>query len=183
MRHRRFAAALALLAFASLAHAEHFEYAIDLQGTYSVGGTDGCVPPDFNQPACPRHGSLMGRLSFDTPMSGDGSWSITDHFGDITDFSIDLGALPGDSLYGGVNVNGGVPNGFVQASDLSESFYFDWATRTATYKYDYGDHGAFGSFAGTMLALPEPAAPGLLLAGMLVVAGARRRAARAQAQA
>ena len=176
MRHRRFLAAAALLAFTSLARAEHFEYDIDLQGTYSLGGTEGCTPPNFSEPACPRNGFLMAHLSFDTPMDGDGSWSITDHFGDITDFSIDLGALPGDSLYGGVNVNGGVPNGFVTASDQTETFSFDWATRTASYTYDYGYHGAFGTFAGTMLALPEPAAPLMLLAGLMAVAGVRRRA-------
>ena len=60
MRTRRLLAAAALLAASALAHAEHFQYDLDLSGTYSLGGTEGCTPPDFDQPACPRNGTLIG---------------------------------------------------------------------------------------------------------------------------
>jgi len=180
MRPRHWPAAIALLAAAVTAHAEHFQYRVDLSGTYSEGGTDGCYPPDFNQPACPQPGKLTATLSFDTPDNSDGSYSIEGNFGDITDFSVNLGEMPEDSLFGGVNVVNGAPNGSVQAADQSETFTFDWASRSATYVYDYGYHNPNGSFAGTLSAVPEPAPTPLMLtalAGMVGVAlrrGARR---------
>ena len=176
MRHRRMLAAAALLTTALAARAEHFEYAVELTGTYSAGGTEGCTPPLFDQPACPQTGSLSGLLSFDTPTSGDGSWTIEGNFGDITDFSVNLGSLDSELLFGGVNVIDGAPNGSVGPSDGSESFVFDWATRSVSYDYDYGYHSPNGTFLGTLVAVPEPATALLLLAGVAGAAfGWRRR--------
>ena len=179
MRHRRMLAAAALLTTALAAHAEHFEYRVELTGTYSEGGTDGCTPPLSDQPACPRAGSLSGLLSFDTPASGDGSWSIEGSFGDITDFSVTLGSLDSEDLYGGVNVMGGSPSGSARPLDGSESFTFDWATRTASYDYDYGDYAPNGSFSGLMSEAPEPPALALMLAalasGLWAARGRQRR--------
>ncbi|MFL6696433.1 MAG: PEP-CTERM sorting domain-containing protein [Vitreoscilla sp.] len=159
------------------AHAEHFQYAVSLSGTYSGGGTEGCFPP-FDQPACPRSGSLSAVMSFDTPIDGDGSWLIEPGLTDIADFSISLGAFSTDLLVGGISVTGGAPQGTVQALDDSESFSFDWATRTARFTYDYGYHAPNGSFAGSLSAVPEPAVALLMLAGLGLGAatrGERRR--------
>lgn len=183
MRHRHLLAASVLLAASFAARAEHFQYAVSLTGTYSEGGTEGCFPPDFNQPACPRAGSLSALLSFDTPGNADGSYTIEGDFGDITDFSVTLGSLQSatESLFGGVNLNNGIPNGTVQAFDQSETFTFDWADRSASYSYNYGNHAANGVFAGSLSAVPEPATLGLMLAGLASVAGiGRRRALRGQ---
>ena len=166
MRHRRMLAAAALLTTALAAHAEHYEYAVALTGTYSIGGAEGCSAPLFSEPACPRAGSLSGLLSFDTPASGDGSWTIEGNFGDITDFSVNLGSLDSELLFGGVNVIDGAPNGSVGPSDGSESFVFDWATQSASYDYDYGYHAPNGMFSGTLIAVPEPTTALLLLAGL-----------------
>jgi len=179
MRRLRILAAAALTATAAAAHAEHFQYAIDLTGTYSIGGSEGCAPPDFDQPACPRAGKLSAMLSFDTPSGADGSYMVGS---DITNFVVTLGALPEDFLFGGVNLTGGIPNGSVEAFDESERFSFDWATREAWYSYDYGYHGANGNFAGALLAaVPDPAPAWTLLAGLAVVGLATRRRAAARA--
>ncbi len=182
MRPRLMLATAALLTTTFAAHAEHFEYKVQLSGTYSQGGTEGCTPPLFDQPACPRPGSLSGLLSFDTPTSGNGSWSIEGNFGDITDFSVDLGFLDSEDLYGGVSVIDGAPNGSVGPLDGSESFAFDWAKRTASFDYDYGYHDANGTFAGTLSAVPEPMTALLLLAGLAGMAGSARRRPSAAAE-
>ena len=174
MRHRLWLAAAALLTSAVAAHAEHFQYAVTLQGTYSAGGTEGCFPPEFDQPACPHPGFLSAMLSFDTPRPGDGPFSITDHYGDITDFLVTLGGMPGDALYGGVEIIDGAANGTVQALDGSEYFSFDSASRTATYTYDFGYHNPNGAFTGLLSTVPEPAVTALMLVGLACVA--RRRA-------
>ena len=180
MRGLRILAAAAMAAAAASAHAEHFQYGLALSGTYSIGGTDGCYPPDFDQPACPRAGSLTATLSFDTPSGSDGSYGVGS---DITNFVVTLGSLPSDFLFGGVNLTGGVPDGNVRAFDDSEKFTFDWATRTAWYSYDYGYHGANGNFSGAMFAAPEPSPAMLLLAGLAAVGviGQRRAARSAKA--
>ncbi len=183
MRHRHLLAAAVLLAASFAARAEHFQYVVSLTGTYSDGGTEGCFPPDFNQPACPRAGSLSALLSFDTPTSADGAYTIAGNFGDVTDFSVSLGSLQSatEMLYGGINLNNGIPNGTVQAFDQTETFTFDWANRSASYSYNYGDHSASGDFLGSLNAVPEPDALGLMLAGLASVAGiGRRRALRGQ---
>lgn len=172
MTRLRILAAAALAAVAATAHAEHFQYAVDLSGTYSIGGTEGCTPPDFDQPACPRAGKLAATLSFDTPSDADGSYMVGS---DITNFVVTLGALPEDFLFGGVNLTSGVPNGGVEAFDESERFSFDWATRSAWYSYDYGYHGANGTFSGTLSAVPEPPLSWTLLAGLAAVGVLRRR--------
>ncbi len=176
MRQRHLIAALALLAGTTAAQARHFEYDLDLQGTYSVGGTEGCYPPDFNQPACPRDGTLTARMSFDTPGNADGSWLIAGSFGDITNFTVDLGNLGSEDLYGGVSLVDGRPSGSVQTLDATDLFGFDWATGRATFSYDYGYHEPNGTFAGTMSAVSEPATAGLLLLGLGALATRRRRA-------
>jgi hypothetical protein len=168
--------ALAALALsAATAHAEHFEYTVALQGIYSGGGSEGCFPPDFNQPACPRPGYLSALLSFDTPGTADGAYLIAQNFGDITNFTVNLGWLPSEALYGGVNLSNGVPNGTVQSADATETFTFDWSAHTATYQYDYGYHASNGSFSGAMYAVPEPSLAVLMLAGLAAVAGIGRR--------
>ena len=178
MKRHRILAAAALAATAAAAHAEHFQYTVNLTGTYSPGGTEGCTPPTFDQPACPRPGKLTAMLSFDTPSGLDGSYMVGS---DITNFVVTLGSLPEDFLFGGVNLTGGIPNGSVEAADESERFSFDWATQAAWYSYDYGYHGANGSFAGTMLALPEPAPAWAMLAGLVAVGWAARRRAASRA--
>ena len=171
-------AVAALLTTVLAAHAEHFQYAVSLSGTYSGGGTEGCVPP-FDQPACPRTGNLSAVMSFDTPVDGDGSWLIEPGATDITDFYVNLGGFPTDLLLGGISVTDGMPGGTVQAIDESETFSFDWANRTAEFTYDYGYHGANGSFAGTLSAVPEPSVAWLLLAGLACFSlGAVARAER-----
>ncbi len=177
MRHPRWAATAALLVACAGAHAEHFQYAVSLSGTYSMGGTDGCSPPDFDQPACPREGTLAAMLSFDTPSGLDGAYLIEDGFGDITNFKIDLGYLPQQSLFGGVNLLAGVPSGSVQSADGMELFTFDWATRSASFTYDYGYHMANGSFTGNLAAVPEPATALLMLAAAGALGALRRRRA------
>lgn len=172
MRHRRMLATLGLLAACSAAHAEHFQYAVELSGTYSLGGTDGCYPPDFNQPACPRPGSLTAFLSFDTPTSADGAFFIGS---DVTNFVVTLGYMPEDSLLGGIQLYGGVPSGTVLAADESERFTFDWGDHSASYSYDYGYHAANGSFTGTLSAVPEPLGALPLLAGLAALYGRRRK--------
>ena len=181
MRHRHLLAATALLASSIAAHAEHFQYRVSLNGSYSEGGTEGCFPPDFDQPACPRAGSLSALLSFDTPGSADGSYVIEDGFGDITNFSVSLGQLQSatEALYGGVNLNNGIPNGTVQAFDESETFSFDWANRSASYSYDYGYHGANGIFTGSLVAVPEPGLPTLMVLGLVALLGLGHRRAGA----
>lgn len=181
MRLRRPLVVAALLTVAAAAHAEHFEYAVDLNGSYSQGGTEGCFPPDFDQPACPQPGHLSALLSFDTPGAADGSYLIAAGFGDITNFTVNLGWLASDALYGGVNLNSGVPNGTVQSADGTESFTFDWSDQTASYQYDYGDHNGNGTFSGTMSAVPEPSLVVLMLAGLAAVAGIGRRRGRSAA--
>src|SRR5471032_3190456 len=123
MRQHRLLAAAALLATCAAAHAEHFQFALNLSGTYSIGGAEGCAPP-FDQPACPRPGSLAAMLSFDTPSSADGTYAIVDTFGDVTDFSVNLGYLGQEPLYGAIYLVGGVASGFVQPVDDSETFSF-----------------------------------------------------------
>lgn len=185
MRQARSLVAGAVLCAAVSAHAEHFQYRVDLTGTYSVGGPEGCGPPNFDQPACPRQGSGTATFSFDTPSNADASWLIAGDSGDIVDFRIDLGALAGGSLFGGVNVTGGVPNGTVQTPDGLETFTFDWATRTASWDYDYLDHNPWGHFTGILTAVPEPGTRASLLAGLatILAAAARRRRAQPRPQA
>ena len=174
MRSRRHWAAAALLAaLTAAAHAEHFQYAVNLSGTYSLGGTDGCTPPDFNQPACPRPGTLSAMLSFDTPSSADGTYMIGS---DVTDFVVTLGALPGDLLFGGIDLIGGVPDGAVFAADGTESFVFNAGQHSASYSYDYGYHQPNGSFSGVLSAVPEPSRWMMVLAGLAASAAIGRRA-------
>ncbi len=185
MRQRRLLAAAALLIASTAVRAEHFEYTADLHGTYSLGGPDGCYPP-FDQPACPRDGYLSATLSFDTPSSADGAYLIEDSFGDITDFSVNLGSLSNEALYGGVNLENGIPNGTVQDFEGFENFTFDWATRSASFSYDYGDGNANGSFSGALYEVPEPATALMLLVGLAIsagVAGRREGATRASGTA
>ncbi len=171
-------AAAALLITALAAHAEHFEYAVNLTGTYEGGGTAGCTPP-FDQPACPTPGSLSGVLSFDTPTNGDGSWLIEPGLTDITDFNVSFGSFATELLLGDISVTGGSASGNVQAIDESEFFSFDWAARTATYSFGYGGHDGGGSFAGTLSAVPEPSLALMLLAALAGVFPLARRRGRA----
>ena len=175
MRLRRPLALATLVLASATAHAEHFEYTVALQGIYSGGGTEGCFPPDFNQPACPRPGYLSALLSFDTPGTADGSYLIAQGFGDITNFTVNLGGLPTEALYGGVNLNNGIPNGTVQSADATESFTFDWSDRTASFQYDYGYHASNGSFSGRLYAVPEPSLAVLMLGGLAALVGIGRR--------
>ncbi len=179
MRSPRWLAATGLLAMGAAAHAEHFQYRVDLSGTYSVGGPEGCGAPGFDQPACPQPGTLTALLSFDTPGTADGAYLIADGSGDITDFTVDLGNLTQDSLFGGVNLVDGAPNGIVTAADQSEQFIFDWATRSASFTYNYGYHDANGNFTGTLSLVPEPGAA-LMLSMALAGMGWRQRARSAR---
>ena len=184
MRQARLLAAAALLCAAAGARAEHFQYSVNLTGMYSDGGAEGCSAPAFDEPACPREGSRTATFSFDTPGTSDGSWLIAGDSGDILDFQIDLGALANGSLYGGINVNGGVLNGTVQTFDGLETFTFDEATRMATWDYDYLDHNPWGHFVGTLSAVPEPGMGASLLAGVVaMLAVSRRRKAQPRPQA
>ena len=175
MALRRMLAVAALLATALSAHAEHFQYSVALSGTYSIGGTDGYSPP-FDQPACPRTGTLSAVMSFDTPIDGDGSWMIQPGATDITDFRVDLGWFDTDVLVGSIAVTDGRPQGSVQALDDSEYFTFDWATRTAEFRYDYGYHNPNGDFTGILSAsaAPEPSATLMMLTAMVALFGAAR---------
>jgi len=173
MRHRPMLTAAALLMMATAAQATHYEYQLDLSGTYSLGGPQGCSAADTS--GCPLSGSLQGLLSFSTPDNGDGSWTIEADYGDITDFHVSLGFLPSDVLYGGIDVIGGAPNGSVQSSPPGETFTFDWATRTVEYSYDFGDHAPNGSYSGTLQAIPEAPTSGLMLAGLILLGNGMRR--------
>ena len=166
-----------LLCTGVVAHAEHFEYKVDLEGSYSDGGVEGCFPPGFDQPACPHDGRLSALMSFDTPTSGDGAFLIAGTWGDITNFQVSLYPLVGETLYGGVNVNQGQPNGIVQTLDQSETFIFDWSTRSASFRYDFGDHNPNGSFVGVLSSVPEPGSSTLLLAGLAALGWTRQRRA------
>jgi hypothetical protein len=179
MRQRRLLAAAVLLLACVAARAEHFEYRVSLTGTFSDGGTDGCTPPDLNQPGCSQPGTLLGLMSFDTPSGADGNYAVDGAFGDVKNFTLSLGGFPGDVLFGGIDLTGGVPSGVVQALDLTEYFNFNWGDHSAVYTYDYGYHNANGSFTGVLTAVPEPAPLTLLLAGLAACAGmAWRRPAR-----
>jgi hypothetical protein len=181
MRLGRWAAAVALATTGLAAHAEHFQFAVNLTGTFSVGGEEGCTPPDFNQPACPREGSLKALMSFDTPTAADGSWMIADTFGDITNFTVNLGDLANEPLYGGINLTSGMPNGSVQLPDGSEVFTFDWASRTATFDYDLGYHNPYGQFSGVLTSVSEPGELSLAALGLAaVLIASRRRRSRAR---
>jgi len=179
MRHHRTLAAVALLITVASAPARHYGYEVNLTGTYTVGGPQGCTPAD--QTGCPQPGAMLGSVSFDTPSDGDGSWLIESNYGDITDFLVTVGSLPTDTLYGDINVVDGAPNGSVQALDQSETFTFDWATRSAEYSYGFPAPSPNGNFTGTLTAVPEPATGVLLLAGLAGLVGARRRRASAAA--
>ncbi|MCK9685844.1 hypothetical protein [Scleromatobacter humisilvae] len=181
MTYRRMLAAVALLAVASAAHAEHFEYAVQLTGTYEGGGTGGCTPP-FDQPGCPTAGSISGMMSFDTPTNGDGSWLIEPGLTDITNFTTSFGSFSTDLLLGGISVSDGSPSGSVQAIDESESLSFDGAGRTVSYSFGYaGTHGGTGSFTGTLSAVPEPSLALTMLAALAGVVPLARRRGRAAA--
>ena len=170
-------AALALAATAIAAHAEHFSYRINLSGTYALGGPDQCT--EIDQSGCPQPGTLTGTMSFDTPGSADGGYAIDGSFGDVTNFYVSLGGMPGDVLFGEVDLFGSVPSGVVQSLDMTEYFLFDAGAGTASYSYDYGYHNPNGAFTGTLSAIPEPATVLLLLAGVVGLVGRRghRRAA------
>ncbi len=181
MKRRAMLAVVALAATAATAHAERYEYAVHLSGTWAGGDPEGCFPPLFNQPSCPHAATLSGVISFDTPVNGDGSWTIAPYLTNITDFSSSLGSFATELLVGDISVTGGSPSGTVQALDDSETLSFDWASRTAGYWYAAGPFGATGTFTGTLSAVPEPDAGLLLLAGLAGVglaAGARARRER-----
>jgi hypothetical protein len=185
MRHRQLLAAALLLAACAAAHAEHFDFTVSLDGTYSLGGTDGCTPP-FDQPACPRPGHLDAILSFDTPSAADGDYSIGSGPGEVGNFFVSVGAFSTDLLMGDIGLLGGAPTGNIQALDGSESFFFNAAGNYASFNYDYGYHEANGSFTGTLASVssvPEPAGLAMMLSALLAMAGAtalRRRAGRAR---
>lgn len=177
MRTRQFLAAAALLAATAAAHAEHFDFRVSLDGTYSVGGTEGCFPPLFDQPACPRAGHLDAIMSFDTPSSADGDYQIGSGPDQVSNFTISVGAFATDVLVGDIGLLDGAPGGNILALDESERFMFDWADRSASFQYDYGYHGANGIFTGTLSTAPEPGPAAMMLAAlaaMLGVANARR---------
>ncbi len=180
MNHRRLLAGLALATVSLAAHAEHFQYRVALDGTYSIGGTDGCYPPLFDQPACPRAGHLDATLSFDLPSSDDGDYLVGLGSPGVSNFLLDLGNFDGEALFGDIQLIGGVPDGNIQAADASEFFTFDEGQRTAAFRYGDIDHGARGDFAGTLSAAPEPGGLALMLAGLAGMAALRRRAARAR---
>jgi hypothetical protein len=180
MTNPRMLAAIALLAITSAAHAEHFEYAVNLTGTYEGGGTSGCTPPLYE--GCPTPGSISGVMSFDTPTNGDGSWLIEPGVTDITNFSTSFGSFSTDLLLGGIDVTGGSPSGSVQAIDESEFLSFDWAGRTVSYSFGYaGTHGGTGSFTGTLSAVPEPSLALTMLAVLAGMVPLARRRDRAEA--
>lgn len=178
MRHRRFLAAAALLAFTSLARAEHFEYDLQMRGTYTVGGTDGCTPPGFDQPACPQSGRLTAVMSFDLPAMTDGDYLVGFGPEGVSNFNLSLGSFSTDSLLGDIQLIGGVPSGNVQAVDGSERFMFDWGQQTAFFTYSYGDFGASGTFSGAMTSAPEPSTTATLLLGLCAGLGWARRSRR-----
>jgi hypothetical protein len=180
MLNRQMLAAAVLLVACAAAHAEHFDFLVSLNGTYSAGGTDGCTPPLFDQPACPRPGHLDATLSFDTPSAADGDYLLGDGPDEISNFSVGVGGFATDVLLGDIGLLDGVPSGNIQAVDESEHFFFDWADRYASFDYDYGYHGANGSFVGTLSLAPEPAAPAMLLTALVAMIGAGRARLRAR---
>jgi len=174
MRTRQIYAAVALLVASVAAHAEHFDFRVSLDGTYSIGGTEGCTPPLFDEPACPRAGHLDAIMSFDTPSAADGDYMLGSGSDQVSNFYISVGAFSTDALVGDIGLLDGAPGGSILALDESERFFFNWADRSASFDYDYGYHGANGSFTGTLLAAPEPGAAAMLLAALATMLGATR---------
>ena len=178
MKLRGLLAAAALMATAVAAHAEHYQYQLYLSGTWAGGDPEGCFPPLFNQPSCPHAANIFGTLSFDTPVTGDGSWTVAPYLTDITDFTSSVGSFASELVVGNIDVTDGKPSGTLQAIDGSETLSFNWASRSAEYNFAAGPFGEVGNFTGTLGAVPEPDARLLLLAGLGLVAAARARRAR-----